>query len=221
MNPPFFFSFAKQLWIFSRNSWVLTRQLARSIMLHADSGWYISICTACCLPVSNYGMWGGDANRQGSLGSGLSLWLGRHFSLLCFESSWLYGTPTNQFTLEAFPHEEHLTQGSPLSTRCRIWLPSGVAMLLVHMDFRSFPALFLLFSIYFKTRMFYCVSFNSILCIKPINALQTSCNQIFPYLTLDFSLEQHPIIEGVAGGQGLDALREMDCTVSFISLPRS
>lgn len=121
MNPSFylFFSFATQLWVFSRKSWLLTRQLARSIMLHADSGWYISICTACCLPVLNYGVWGGDSNRQGSVGSEHLLWRGRHFSLLCFESSWLYGTPTNQFTLEAFPHEEHLTQGSLLSTRCR------------------------------------------------------------------------------------------------------
>lgn len=119
IHPFFLFSFVTQLWVFSRNSWLLTRQLARAIILHADSGWYISICTACCLPVLNYGVWGGDSNRQGSVGSGLLFWLGKHLSLLCFESSWLYGTPTNLFTLEAFPHEEHLTQGSPPSTRCR------------------------------------------------------------------------------------------------------
>lgn len=94
-------------------------------------------------------------------------------------------------------------------------------MLSVPTDFRSLPALCLLFSIYFKTRVFYFVSFNSVLCIKPITALQMNCNQIFPHLTLDFSSEHQPIIEGVAGGQGLDALLEMDCILSLISLPRS
>lgn len=55
----------KKLWVLSKNSWLLTRQLARSIMLHADSGCCVSICTACCLPVWNYWVLGGDSKRQG------------------------------------------------------------------------------------------------------------------------------------------------------------
>lgn len=52
-----------------------------------------------------------------------------------------------------------------------------------------------------------------------MNALQMSCNQIFLHLTFSFSLEHQPSLEGVAGGQGLDALWEMDCILSLTSLP--
>ena len=66
----FFLSFVKQLWVLSKNSWLLTRQLASSITLHVDSGCCLSICAACCLPVLNYGELGVESKREGVSGRG-------------------------------------------------------------------------------------------------------------------------------------------------------
>lgn len=66
----FFLIFVKQLWVLSKNSWLLTRQLASSITLCVDSGSCLSICAACCLPVLNYGELGGESKREGVSGRG-------------------------------------------------------------------------------------------------------------------------------------------------------
>lgn len=39
-------------------------------MLHVDSGCCLSICTACCLPVLNYGELGEESKREGVSGRG-------------------------------------------------------------------------------------------------------------------------------------------------------
>ena len=58
-------------------------------MLHVDSGYCVSICTARCLPVLHYGELGGESKREGFNGRGClcsRLLGGRYFSLLCFDS---------------------------------------------------------------------------------------------------------------------------------------
>ena len=51
--------------VLSKNGWLLTRQLARSITLHVGSVCCLSICPACCLPVLNDEESGGGSKREG------------------------------------------------------------------------------------------------------------------------------------------------------------